>query len=405
MEAYLQRIVEVSLGDAPETMLKASLEVCLEILRADTGSILGEEGPFLRFLFSDNSDLIGVNVPLTSLAGAALTGNKVIYTYAPMDKRHYDGVDKRTRKATNYLLTIPIPSIHQRAGTTARAKNAGALQALFNEDAFPELGLKEGSLEFDLNDFKSGPLCGTRVRQVFWILPMIVFSMEVMRLRQTSYQAIHELKNKMISGLSWLGNLKEDLTATGQEWRQDPNLSEDFELTESSIREGAELAKNYLQLTKLYEPNFAAANVNDILRETASSAEVLAVNLGVKDFSVERAFDPNIGERQLDVGKLKMAFFNLCKNAVEVLVERGVEAPRVTLRSELTPDGGLLVTVADNGPGMPKEIADQLFIPFKTKKEGGTGLGLTIVKKIVDLHGGNIQVETGPTGTRFAIRV
>jgi two-component system nitrogen regulation sensor histidine kinase GlnL len=52
---------------------------------------------------------------------------------------------------------------------------------------------------------------------------------------------------------------------------------------------------------------------------------------------------------------------------------------------------------------MPEEIANNLFIPFKTKKEGGTGLGLTIAKKIIDLHSGRIQCNTSSNGTEFKI--
>ena len=59
--------------------------------------------------------------------------------------------------------------------------------------------------------------------------------------------------------------------------------------------------------------------------------------------------------------------------------------------------------IGDDADVRYKEIADNLFVPFKTKKEGGTGLGLTITKKIIDVHGGTIRCETGSTGTRFTL--
>ena len=97
-----------------------------------------------------------------------------------------------------------------------------------------------------------------------------------------------------------------------------------------------------------------------------------------------------------------MAFFNLCNNAIEALAEFGTQSPKLTFVSSADPEG-ILVTISDNGPGMPAEIADNLFIPFKTKKESGTGLGLTITKKIIDLHSGKIKCTTGPDGTVFKI--
>ncbi|MCX6983282.1 MAG: HAMP domain-containing sensor histidine kinase [Lentisphaerae bacterium] len=423
MEEHLQKIVQISLGTSPENMLKTSLEICTELAGGDSGSILGEEGPSLQFLFSDVEELIGVRVPFDSIAGATVIKNLVIYTYAPSDKRHFEGVDQKIKKQTNYLLSIPIPSIHQSSGNKKPAKNAGALQILFNENVFQDLDVTKGAKEFDLKDFKNSEFYSDKLKNIFWLLPIIAcefyseklknifwllpiiaFGMEVMTLRQTSYQVIHELKNKMISSLSWMRYLKEDIGATNPELVGKANIIEDFKLAESAVHEGAELAKNYLQFTKIYTPNFAPCNINDVLRDAASSAKTLASGLHAEGFDVRLELDEDIKNRELDAGKLKMAFYNLCKNAIEAMVEHRTEKPMLSFTSK-THDKDLLITIADNGPGMPKEIAENLFIPFKTKKEGGTGLGLTIAKKIIDLHVGTIKCNTGDGGTEFVISI
>ncbi|HCE44606.1 MAG TPA: hypothetical protein DET40_13755 [Lentisphaeria bacterium] len=401
MEKYLQKIVQISLSSTPEDMLKTSLEICIEIAEGSSGSILGEEGPYLQFLFSEVPALIGVRVPFDSIAGSAMTKNLVIYTHAPSDKRHFDGIDKQLKKTTNYLLSIPIPSIHSASSSDGKAKNAGTLQILFDRDVFPDLGVEKGPREFSLGDFKRSGLNSERINNIFIILPLIAFGIEVMRLRQTSYQVIHELKNKMISAGSWIGCLKEDIASKSPELAEDEAIKEDFTISENAIREGAEMAKSYLQLTKLYTPNFKMADINAVLKETASSAKALSSELGIADFAVETALDAGIGRKELDEEKLKMAFFNLCKNALEVLRERSVDNPRIKISSSLKEDGCMEIRIGDNGPGMPPEIADNLFIPFKTKKEGGTGLGLTITKKIIDLHAGSISCHTGSGGTEF----
>jgi hypothetical protein len=404
MEEHLQKIVQISLGTSPENMLKTSLEICTELAGGDSGSILGEEGPALQFLFSDVEELIGIRVPFDSIAGATVSKNLVIYTHAPSDKRHFEGVDQKIKKQTNYLLSIPIPSIHQSSGNRKPAKNAGALQILFNENVFQDIDVTKGPREFDLKDFKDSEFYSDKLKNIFMLLPIIAFGMEVMTLRQTSYQVIHELKNKMISSLSWTRYLKEDIGATNPELLERANIMEDFKLAESGSLEGAELAKNYLQFTKIYTPNFESCNINDVLKEVASSAKTLAASLNAVGFDVRLELDENIQNRELDAGKLKMAFYNLCKNAVEAMVERRTVNPTLYFTSELQ-DKDLLITIADNGPGMPKEIAENLFIPFKTKKEGGTGLGLTIAKKIIDLHVGTIKCSTGDSGTKFAILI
>jgi two-component system nitrogen regulation sensor histidine kinase GlnL len=239
---------------------------------------------------------------------------------------------------------------------------------------------------------------------VFWALPLLAFGMEVMALRRTSHQAVHELKNKLISGLSWIGCLKEDLERRSAGLLEDRGIREDLELCESSVREGAALAKTYLQLASIYTPAFAPVNINDVLAAAADAARALAGQFGLPRLEVELELDPRIGARELDGGQLKMAFVNLCKNAVEAMAQAGARTPRLRLESAAE-NGRARVAIGDNGPGMPREIAENLFVPFRTKKEGGTGLGLTIVKKIVDVHGGTIGVSTGPDGTRFELVV
>lgn len=402
IEEHLQKIVQICLGTSSENMLKTSLEICTELAGGEGGSILGEEGSALQFLFSDVEELIGIRVPFDSIAGVTVNKNMVVYTYAPSDKRHFDGVDKQIAKKTNYLLSIPIPSIHPSIDNDKPAKNAGALQVLFNENVFPELDVQNRAYEFNLVEFKNSKLYTEKFKNVFFLLPIIAFGMEVMTLRQTSYQVIHEFKNKMISSLSWMVHLKEDISKSNPDIFENDDVKEDFHLAESAVHEGAELAKDYLQFTKIYTPDFSFCNLNDILKETSSSAKALAENLRLEGFTVDLMLDENINANNLDAGKLKMAFYNLCKNAVEALAEYKTEKPKLTFTSKLNEEK-LFISFADNGPGMQPEIADNLFIPFKTKKEGGTGLGLTITKKIIDLHVGHIKCKTGQKGTTFEI--
>lgn len=402
MEDYLRNIVELSLGSTPEELLKASLETCIKLTGATGGSILGEEGVHLQFLFSDVVELIGVRVPFDSIAGVTVNESKVVYTYAPTDKRHFDGVDTQIQHKTKYLLSIPIQSILKSTDGDHVANNTGALQLLFEHNIFPEIDVEHGAQEFSLTSFKENMPFMDRLNGVLWILPIVAFGMEVTRLRQTSYQAIHELKNKLISGLSWIKYLKEDIRRKTPAILDDENIKQDFELSESAIKEGANLARMYLEFTNIYSPNFTPVNVNDVLVETGESVKALAVELKASDFIVELDLDKKIGLKNLDASQLKMAFFNLCKNGVEALVEHKVLNPRIRI-SSAEQNGHVVLVISDNGPGMPPEIANNLFVAFKTKKEGGTGLGLTITKKIIDVHGGTIKCDIDNNGTTFTI--
>ena len=283
-----------------------------------------------------------------------------------------------------------------------RQRNSGALQLLFENNIFPEINLERGAQEFLLTGFEKNRPFIERLKGVLWFLPIVAFGMEVMKLRQTSYQTIHELKNKLISGLSWIGYLKEDIRQRAPAILNEENIKQDFEITETAIKEGTNLATTYLQFTNIYSPDFAPVNINNVLAEIAVSVKALAADLKAVGFSVKLDLDKEIGVKSLDASQLKMAFFNLCKNGVEALVEHSVPCPEIGISSSAR-NGRAVVIISDNGPGIPPEIANNLFIAFKTKKDGGTGLGLTITKKIVDVHGGTIKCYTDNKGTIFTI--
>ena len=93
---------------------------------------------------------------------------------------------------------------------------------------------------------------------------------------------------------------------------------------------------------------------------------------------------------------------NLLKNAREALGRGG----KVRLCAESLPGGRLCLCVDDDGPGIPPEVADDLFRPFVTSKHAGTGLGLAFCRKVAEAHGGRIDVESSPLGgARFALEL
>jgi PAS domain S-box-containing protein len=95
----------------------------------------------------------------------------------------------------------------------------------------------------------------------------------------------------------------------------------------------------------------------------------------------------------VDGPRLRQVFANVLRNAVEA-TER-VTAPRVEVSVQRR-GATAVVTVTDNGPGMDGAHRDKVFQPFFTTKPAGTGLGMAIVKKIMDLHGGEIEIDSGP---------
>ncbi|MGH7390504.1 MAG: ATP-binding protein [Candidatus Rokuibacteriota bacterium] len=95
----------------------------------------------------------------------------------------------------------------------------------------------------------------------------------------------------------------------------------------------------------------------------------------------------------VDGPRIRQVFTNVVKNALEATERR----PQGRVDVRLYPRAAAaVVEVADNGVGMPADQRDKIFLPFFTTKPAGTGLGMAIVKKIMDLHGGEIEIDTAP---------
>jgi signal transduction histidine kinase len=103
---------------------------------------------------------------------------------------------------------------------------------------------------------------------------------------------------------------------------------------------------------------------------------------------------------------LEQVFLNLITNATQALSEKG---GTVAIKVQPVERGGetrfVEIDIADNGPGIPKELQERLFRPFFTTKPDGTGLGLAITKRIVTAHRGNIKVNSFPGGTIFQVQL
>jgi len=100
-------------------------------------------------------------------------------------------------------------------------------------------------------------------------------------------------------------------------------------------------------------------------------------------------------------GALQEVFFNLIHNALQAMPKGG----SLSLLARPGKNQSIEVTIADTGPGIPKDIMDKVFEPFYTTKQSGTGLGLPIVKKRLEEMEGRIDLKTGPAGTRFILHL
>ena len=189
--------------------------------------------------------------------------------------------------------------------------------------------------------------------------------------------------------------------------RASVQLLEDARSDEARIHEVAEVIKQeidrldrvikaLLDFGRPSKPTLVHADLNEVLEDV-----VLFTNRFAKQSNVviESHLSPDLPRVLGDPDQLKQVFLNLVTNAVQAMVTSGG-----TIVIETGGDGDYVeVTVSDNGPGIAARDLPKVFDPFFTKRAEGTGLGLTIVHRIIDEHDGHIEVESSPDGTVFTV--
>jgi signal transduction histidine kinase len=139
----------------------------------------------------------------------------------------------------------------------------------------------------------------------------------------------------------------------------------------------------------------------DIHEGLETTVAVLAHKLKHTEIEVDRDYDRTLPRLTVYGSELNQVWTNLIDNAIEALGKHGT----ITLRTRRDRDG-VLVDVADTGPGIAPEIRKRVFEPFFTTREvgQGTGLGLDTARRIVEeRHGGSISLESGDAGTTFHV--
>jgi signal transduction histidine kinase len=168
------------------------------------------------------------------------------------------------------------------------------------------------------------------------------------------------------------------------------------------IQESAGRISELVNAVKSYSHMDRAGGMEpvDLQQGLESTLKMLSHKLRQKNISLHQDFSPHLPQVKGNVGELNQVWTNLLDNALDALEPNG------ELQIRAAEEGGLVqVTITDNGSGIPEEIQSRIFEPFYTTKTvgQGTGLGLDIVKRILDLHLADIKVSSKPGITTFSI--
>lgn len=185
---------------------------------------------------------------------------------------------------------------------------------------------------------------------------------------------------------------------------------EDLEMTDLIVEESrriVDLLENVEQFGNLRVPERKPLNIHDVLDRARQSA---SVGFGAHMFYLVD-YDPSLPQALADADQLLQVFLNLLKNASEAGSEGGTIRMRTFYDAALRvrqADGSqarlpLQIEVIDDGPGLPPDIANDIFEPFISGRENGTGLGLALVSKLIHDGGGWISVDSVPGKTTFRV--
>ena len=216
----------------------------------------------------------------------------------------------------------------------------------------------------------------------------------------------HEIMNS-VTPISSLAATAGTMLSTVQNTNvgRDTTAMEDISSAISTIQKRSEgliyFVEKYRSLTKIPNPTIQIVKASEIfqrihtLMETAIHGKGIIFSMDIEPKDLELATDPDL---------LEQVMINILNNAIQSLISP--KEGKVRLYAQIDELGRACIRISDNGPGIPEDLMEKIFIPFFSTKKEGSGIGLSISKQIIRTLGGTINVSSKPNQeTVFTIRL
>ncbi len=212
-------------------------------------------------------------------------------------------------------------------------------------------------------------------------------------LEELSASIAHEIRNPITAAKSLL-----------QQMGEDPGSSENVEYAQVALEELDRVERSISHLLRYAREEDMAVEPIRLSEVLEGAVESFRERIAKSGVEVRPTLDVE-GEMEGDAEKLRRVLINLIGNALDAFDESGTQSPRIEVGlGENLAGSEVWLRMKDNGPGVDEETQAKMFRPFYTSKSNGTGLGLAISKKLVDAHGGTIEVHSTPgKGSEFVL--
>ena len=314
------------------------------------------------------------------IAGSCITNKSAILVNdVQNDARFSQRADKKTGFSTRSILCVPLMVDNE---------CIGAIEAV-NKKA------NEGFGKYDMLLAEAVASQIAVAIQNVQLHEEAINSERLAAIGQAVTSVAHCVKNMLMALNGGFYIIQQDLKKLEQE-----STNKGFEILERNMNRLTDLVQDMLTYSKDREPEYELAEINDLVDSVVELMQTKAKDLGIAlSFMPEKS----LGEITIDPKGIYRSVLNLVSNAIDA--SKDMENATVIVRTGINDAKEVIIDVVDQGCGMEEDTIQSIFQPFYSSKGSkGTGLGLSVTKKIVEEHGGRIQVTSSiGEGSTFSI--
>jgi signal transduction histidine kinase len=202
---------------------------------------------------------------------------------------------------------------------------------------------------------------------------------------------VHEIKNPLVS----IGLMTQSMMERLKQNRVGNDIYQDMESVTQEVQRLEKLLENMMDFGK---PSVFLTKSEDIRYPINETLKLLSKELRSDKITIEKSFNPDIPPVLIDVSKMQQVFLNILLNAIDAMPDGGniiikTDVVREKIEDKITKNW-VRISIQDSGMGIKREDMPHLFEPFYSKSSGRTGLGLSIVLGLIELHNGKIEIDS-----------